>query len=145
MMHFNNPIVRLWQINGVGLILLHKSGIFYTNQTGGHSCSHPEAEGIFIPLVDEMVNQQDLLFQHFTGPKWAGWCNDGIDVESAVVIDQILDKSSHTKFLKVDHGRLADSHEAWVYVTIESPPDPDALPWKGFASMKGILTWENSD
>jgi hypothetical protein len=46
----NTPLIRLWNTGGIGLILLYPSGIWYTNQTGGYSCFHPEVEGMFVPL-----------------------------------------------------------------------------------------------
>ena len=145
-MHLNEPIVKLWQAGGIGLILLHGSGVFYTNQTGGHACSHPEAEGTYVPLHDELLRQQKLLREHFTGPKWGGWCTDGIDEETAVFIDEVLARSPYTDMLRVDRGRHEESHEAWIYVRIEvAEGEAGRLLWQGLAVRDGVLTWENSD
>ena len=63
------PLIKLWDSVGLGLVIIYPSGVRYTNQTGGTSCWHPQEEGVFVPLRDEMVDQEDLLYKHFTGPK----------------------------------------------------------------------------
>ncbi len=55
------PIISLWHTKGLGVIFLYESGIRFSNQTGGYACLHPEAEGVYVPLNDEMVNQEDEL------------------------------------------------------------------------------------
>ena len=141
----NIPLIRLWNTGGIGLILLYPSGIWYTNQTGGYSCFHPEVEGIFVPLVNEMYNQEKELYEHFTGPKWNGWCSEKIDKETADFIDQCLKNSHTTHDLSVDREKLEMSHEAWVYVNIGQDLDEDFSLFYGFDTNQGILTWNNSD
>lgn len=142
----NKPIIRLWQSKGIGLVLLFASGVRYSNQTGGHTCLHPEVEGAYVPLVSEMVDQEGELTAYFTGPKWGGWCSDGIDEETADFVDSVLEKSPHTERVKVDRSRLSDSHEAWVHVLLSSTDEDAAFrEIDGFPRSGAVLTWENSD
>jgi len=138
--------LRLWNSRGIGVIILFESGVRYSNQVGGYGCLHPEVEGVFVPLVDETVDQERDLKAHFTGPKWQGWCNDGIDAETADFIDAVLERSPYTEKIKVDRDRLVDSYEAWVYVKLPSTEgDSEYTVIHGFAGRSGVLTWENSD
>jgi Family of unknown function (DUF6210) len=122
------------------------NGVKYTNQTGGHSCKHPEMEGAFFPLFDQIGSQQTELNRIFLSEKWRGWCDNGIDVETADRIDEILVSSSLTRHLKVDRDRLAESCEAWICVMFRPKTKYDeSPPYFGFSSGKGVLTWENSD
>lgn len=141
----NNPIVRLWHSSGLGVILLCKSGIRYTNQTGGYACLHPDAEGVYVPLNDSMWGMENALNKYFTGPKLGGWCHEGIDEETASDIDSLLRKSHLTERLSVDRDRLTDSHEAWIHVNIAPKEDSEYTQYAGVDTDKGILTWENSD
>jgi hypothetical protein len=59
------PIIRLWQLTGLGLIIAHPSGVIYSNQTGGYACDHRELEGVFVPLTDPDVDQYAPLDEHF--------------------------------------------------------------------------------
>jgi hypothetical protein len=132
---------------GLGLIILQPSGAFYTLETGGYAVLHDLAEGVFVPLHKEIEeDQESLLIAHFTGPKWEGWCSEGIDEETAGHVDHILSLSPQTSFLKVDKTRLVDSHEAWIYVNVSEPTDnPIVAPISGFGECKGIFVWSNSD
>ncbi len=115
------PVIELYGASGLGLIVLHSSGVLYTNQTGGYACLHPVVEGVYMPLSDEQHAQQQQLFEYFTGSKYQGWCTEGIDEEDASVIDAILAKACDSACLRVNRQRLKDSHEAWVSVTIHNP------------------------
>ncbi|NOK09641.1 DUF6210 family protein [Corallococcus exercitus] len=141
------PLIRLYDSTSLGLILLWPTGILYSNQTGGSMCLQPQAEGAFLPLVDELVAQEDLLRQHFTGPKWRGACGNGIDEETAQEIDRILGLSSVTRELglRVDRARLEESHEAWVYVEVPAQPENRLASLERIPASQGILTWANSD
>jgi len=114
--------------------------------TPPYGCLHPEVEGAYVPVVNGLIDQEAELTAYFTGPKWGGWCTDGIDEETAEFIDLVLQKSPYTKRIKVDRARLADSHEAWVYVSLSATGDDAALEEAdGFPSNAAVLTWENSD
>jgi hypothetical protein len=140
----NKPIIRLFDYTDLGLIILFPSGVLYSNQSGGYACLHPVEEGVFVPISIEIINLSDSLTMYFTGSKWRGWCAYGIDEQTADFIDQILQTTSGTNFLKVDRTKLSDSYEAWVYVDISEPNDqvPSII---GFGECKGVLTWLNSD
>jgi hypothetical protein len=142
----SKPIINLWQLDGIGLIVSHPTGILYSNQTGGYACLSPQFEGAFVPLKDPLVNQQEELERHFTGSKWKGHCYNQIDDETADFIDTVLASSYLSNRLKVNREKLADSHEAWIHVVI-SPDDRDGdlQEFSGFTSSFGVLTWENSD
>ena len=143
-MSTDKPTVYLWHSKGLGVILLYESGVYYSNQTGGYACLHPAAEGVYVPLNNAAVDQETQLFAYFTGSKWAGWCNEGIDQETADYIDSVLAKSPYTRMLKVNRDRLEDSHEAWIYVKVVRNAD-DAEIICELGARAGILTWENSD
>ena len=130
----------------MGLIILQPSGAFYTHETGGYACFHESAEGVFVPLYEGTEeNQEGLLIAHFTGPKWEGWCDDGIDEPTAEYIDYVFSLSPTTNNLRVDRVRLDDCKEAWIYVTIREPGEDSASPISGFGDCKGVFVWGNSD
>lgn len=143
----DKPRIELWNYSGLGLILLHETGVRYSNQTGGYACLHPEVEGAFVPLSDRLSTQHIELNQYFVGPKWGGWCFQGIDTETAEFIDGVLQGDRETEQLRVDRRRLDDSHEAWIYVNIlPRADDEQRYPlFDGFPSGRGVLIWENSD
>ena len=139
------PKINLRHDIGLGLIILRKTGVIISNQTGGFACHHPEVEGFYIPLAKEV---HPLLEKHFAGDdgKWKGNCSDGIDKETAIFINSLfLDEFENLSF-SVDSSKLKESHEAWIYVDILwSKGDRDCDIAYGFNGCRGILTWENSD
>lgn len=71
---------------------------------------------------------------------------NGIDEETALHIEHVLNLSFHTSSLHVDREQLDVSHEAWVYVDVLDIVDHVvSRPFTGFGARKGILTWSNSD
>jgi hypothetical protein len=69
-------VITLWEADQPILIVPAKTGIFYSNQTGGCACNHPVAEGYLYPLP--RVNPMD--HQCFNSCVWyrlggcaAGW------------------------------------------------------------------------
>ena len=142
----NTPVIRLYDTYGVGLIILWPSNVLYTNQTGGYACLQPSVEGVFVPLHNELIDQERLLFEYFTGPKWAGCCCRGIDNETADEIDAILGLAPATQMLRVNRSQLYESYEAWIYVEIgRGVEDEVAAVLSGFTGCAGVLTWGNSD
>jgi hypothetical protein len=140
------PIIRLWQVNGIGLIIAHPSGVIYSNQTGGFACNHRKMEGVFVPLANSDVDQQAELEAYFTGPKWRGHCYNGIDEETAGVIERILKSSFLTSTLKVDRERLLESEEAWIHVNISTETgEGESYAIDDFPGGTGVITWDNSD
>jgi hypothetical protein len=134
-------IVDLCWLDGLGLIVLHPSGVFYTNQVGGHGCFHPEVEGIFIPLQTD-INRYELntLEQHFKG-SWAA-----LNEFEANLVDTVMQRSSRDlNWISVDRSRLKDSFEAWVYVKLNPKKTKVHDIVSGFDDSFGVLTWPNSD
>jgi len=125
---------RLIDTNGLGLIIINKSTIYYTNQTGGYTCHHPEQEGTFVPLGDHTLAK--LLYIYFTGPKHKGWCNH-IDSEDADYLDRLFKK--HEMDFIVLRDALKSSEEAWIYVIMTK----DTKSYQ--KGELAILVWENSD
>jgi Family of unknown function (DUF6210) len=140
------PVVDLIEETGIGVIISWPSGVMYTSQTGGVANLKPRLEGVYVPLTETLKGTQQLLSAHFTGPKWRGNCYRGIDDETADFIDATLRSTSKRHLIRVDRERLADSHEAWVYVRVDEPPRGPVFPaFSGFGAARGVLTWLNSD
>lgn len=122
--------ISLFDITGPGLILLFPSEVHYSNQVGGIACLQPKAQGIFVPLHDELKSQEATLTDYFWSGigrevtyassadliDWEGW---GIDEKDADFIDNLLQESSYTRMLTVNRDRLNDSCEAWVHVHVD--------------------------
>lgn len=158
----DKPLIVLHSLGEdcLGLILLCSSGVAYTNQTGGLYCTHPSAEGVFMPIG---TGAQQAALAHVFG----GGASSAIDAREADLIDEVLSRSDDTNILSVDRERLTDSHEAWVFVTVAPHPsryprlplvgsaetyaDPHSpirqsfSPIFGFGGARGILTWPNRD
>lgn len=138
----SKPTVLLYALDNAGLILPWPSGVIFQQQTGGYSCLQDSLEGVFVPLDDFAGHAQELL-RHFTGPIWRGNCARGINTETADFIDATLGWIPGHSTIKVDRSRLADSHEAWIHVTIADPVSTGLL--EGFSAGSAVLTWPNSD
>lgn len=141
-------IVHLFEFEGIGMILLLPTGVTYSNQAGGLTCHHPQAEGCFVPLSDRSGALVRQLTEHFTGPKWVGYCSNGIDDETANLIDHLLNElpPAFEVPISVDRARMAESQEAWVYVQVGAPPPGQPVPIvEGLAPCEAVLTWLNSD
>lgn len=146
----NKPRIELWDSVGFGLILSYPTGVMVTNQTGGYCCLHPEIEGIYLPLNDDiydgekLVNLENKISHFFTSEKYCGTgATRGIDKQDAEFINQLL-KKCQLGNITVDDTLLAKSHEAWVYVNVITTDKHGVL--QGFPEkMQGVITWQNSD
>ncbi|GEP42394.1 DUF6210 family protein [Brevifollis gellanilyticus] len=151
------PTIRLYDTVGTGLIIGWKSGVIISNQTGGFSCLQPEMEGIYVPLRND-YRIEGLVFEspeielsaYFRGPKHRGsGAVSGLDVIDADFIDGVLQRANLSRAVMVDRGRLRDSNEAWVHVTLiqDEWNDPSLGVFAGFGPYPrpAILTWSNSD
>lgn len=136
-------IYDLYSLDQLAIIMLHEHGLTYTNQTGGYACHHPEAVGSLILLdIGQYVEGEwrkiyKDIQDHFTGPKWGGWCStiggedgSGIDEETAEFLDKKLYWGGFYD-TSVCRELLNQSEEAWIHVEVGDKP--------------GILTWSNSD
>lgn len=138
----SKPTVLLYAQDNAGLIIPWLSGVIFQQQTGGYTCLQDSLEGVFVPL-DDFAGHAEELHRFFTGPKWGGNCDNGIDDVTADFIDATLGRIPGHSTVKVDRGRLTDSHEAWIYVTVADPYSTGVLD--GFSPCSAILTWPNSD
>ena len=137
--------IDLWQLHPiVGIVVAYPSGVVYANQTGGYSTCHPSMEGVFVPLPRAGELQAALDEHFFDGPKWEGYCFNGIDAETADFIDQLLATLPPTRSITVNRDRLRESMEAWIHLTIGRQVDDDAA-FSGLDGHAAVLTWENSD
>lgn len=150
-----NPVIRLHNATGAGLIICCQTGVMVSNQTGGTSCLQSEIEGMYVPIENEDLskckgygsNSIDLqLGEIFCGPKYRGsGATRGLDEIDADHIDAVLENHQLKPTLSVDRNRLRDSHEAWVHVVIQGDSNletyTDFFPYP----RPGVLTWCNSD
>ena len=144
-------------ISHVGLIILRKSGVIYSNQVGGYHCFHPEVEGVFYPLniyhyakdirdkVKDGEDLYELLYEDLDrviglNSRYHGWCDNGISAKDADKLDDIF-KMYELPFM-VDRTRLTESMEAWVYVIITGEKKGF---FEGFVGEKAIFVYPNSD
>jgi hypothetical protein len=142
------PVIRLYAA-GFGLIVPHPSGVYYSNQTGGFSCSQPALEGIYLPLdADVKPEFKAELDQHFFfGPKYRGHCYNGIDEETASFLDKLFTTEPATNDLQiqVDRSKLQHSMEAWIHVLFKNN-DEHLFTFPGNDQvLNGVVTWPNSD
>jgi len=154
----SKPILQLYDSIGLGVILSHNSGVVYSNQTGGTSNLDPCMEGVYLPLrndysdvTKEFLSPENDLTKYFTGyPYFGQGATSGITEDDATRIEEILSKYRLHQVISVDRARLADSHEAWIYIRVngnEIQGDADLSAWSGFSDypIGGVLTWCNSD
>lgn len=145
--------VLLYDIEKIMLIIEDPAGVRYQNQVGGVVCWQAELEGILCPLDIDAENASCIENLPYTSGA------QGISAEVADRIDAILASRPSTSFLRVDRARLDESWEAWVYVLVgattgavspdmpvtDMPLDTDMMPIRGFDTVRGVLTWPNSD
>ena len=144
--------IELLELAGLGVIIACKSGVVYTNQTGGTSCLSPEIEGAFVPLRNDtalgdyrLISPANDLFEYFSGEPHSGTgATSGLTHKDADFIDGLLEKHSLSSSMVVDRMNLASSHEAWVHVNIIRN-DPTVFMGLDPLPASGILTWENTD
>ena len=134
--------VLLYELGGLALIVPASTGIVYQNQTGGHACLPSRQEGYLVPFGGDVAGKCERLLAHFTGPKWGGWCSEGIDEETAAFIEKILAEMPGRDEIIVNRTKLDVSWEAWVHVRIAGPM---LALVEHDRPGEAILTWPNSD
>lgn len=102
-----------------------------------------EIEGVLVPIDYDYLleNYTESLEYHLTSlfPE----SNPGIITQEAVeLIQRMLDTSPFTRGINIDHSRLAESVESWLYVRVSSDLDGTL---HGFGETEAVLTWQNSD
>lgn len=115
------PVISLHDLVGLAVVADWPSGVIYTNQAGGVFCLQPKTEGVLVPLGDD---------DRLEGKLDAFFANRPIRLKpaDADALDAMLRSaenplSTRTFFLEVDRGKLEESMEAWLYVTIVACPD----------------------
>jgi hypothetical protein len=133
--------VVLWNLEGAAAVVLEPTGIVYSNQTCGHACLQPEAEGILIPFNDDppLDEPEGALWRRLSRLLEGA---HSLTPDLANAVDAALAAQPNTKCARVDHSRLADSHEAWIYVDLDGATSGLL---EGFGKSKAVLTWPNSD
>lgn len=127
----------------MGVIVSFKTGIYFSNQSGGYACKHPQIEGFYFP-INHNEKQYDSLCNYFVGSKYNGWCCNGINKRDLRFINNLLAQNScwATLPITVDTDKLKESMEAWIYIDIARNNDL----MEGFTGIqKGVLVWQNSD
>lgn len=102
-------------IDGCALVICAPTGIFYDAQCGGTGCTHPKAEGFFLPLWDVAPSIEDCEFgcssltkcrTEFDSPKLRKVFADAIDAE--------LKKLTQFSFvLRFNYFRIDELQEGW--------------------------------
>ncbi len=137
--------VELYFLKGLWLLVPYPTGVVYTHQCGGHGCRQESVAGCLVPLYDESKpTMEEELEQHFTGPPYNGWCDNGINIDTAKWLNARLNLVKWDAFdmLYVDGTKLAQSCEAFVFLRgIINQSGPLA----GIQEMLAILIWPNSD
>jgi hypothetical protein len=135
--------VDLYSLTQSALIIPCPTGIVYLQQCGGTACMQREMEGVLVPIdYDyELENYTESLEYELTSLFPEG--NPGVITQQAVeLIQRMLDTSIFTRGIVIDHSRLAESVESWLYVRVSS--DLDGI-LHGFGKTEAVLTWPNSD
>ena len=138
-MNIERKKILLWDSEGVLAIILERSGIVYTNQTGGHACCHPEEEGILIPFNNDYPldsPEERLEYRLSNLLENAQY----LTKKTADLVDSVL-IDCRFENVRVDRSRLKESQEAWVYIEVNGELDFV----DGFKNFKAVLTWNNSD
>lgn len=133
--------IKLWNLCGAAVIVPASTEVTYSNQVNGTACFQEQLEGILVPLNNDYLPQeyeQSLEFQLrslFRGPV-------AFDTAKATRVQSVLERFQESKGVKVNMARIAESHEAWVHVTLH---DVEFSSYSGFDGVEGVLTWPNSD
>ena len=144
------------------LIFPALTGVEYTNQVGGYSCTEMSLEGYVlptrVPFTDlqamfwppDPIYDKDLPEPENPPPnRYQGGCTpDGIlDEADANWLDALFAHKVSTlgdrPILRIDRSRLKEAMEAWLpilYWNEWEPWGPEDGEW-----IPGVLTWENSD
>lgn len=117
-----------------------KTGVTYTNQSGGTACRQLQIEGYYVPVFDqEAYNSLRSIFEvtlegagtSHREVKWQGPMLDQLrEAVSRIRMDSSIGGYAEVPLI-LNEPQLAVIDEAWVPVI--SPDGP------------GILIWENSD
>lgn len=135
--------VDLYSLTQAAIIIPCSSGVLYTQQCGGTECLRRQMEGVIAPINYEFLPENHLDSLEYRLMSLFPEGNPGaIEREMIERIQRMLDESPFTRGININHGRLVDSVESWLYVKITS--DLDGM-LHGFSEAEAVLTWPNSD
>lgn len=134
-----------------GLLILIPTGVYWTRQVGGHSCSHLTAEGTWIPYRPAAYLELTALLYDIHPGDQLDIDGPHYDVALANEVQRLLDADAEYMRLVVQPHQ--ESCEAWLRVLIEraSPGLEDVMDqirghaFRSFEGCEAILTWPNSD
>ena len=131
-----------------GLIILAKTGVYYTNQAAGVACLHPIVEGYFVPFYLGYENWRELNWElQELGDSIGTWL--GLTTDDADKLDSLFERYGVP--LRVERSLLESSYEAWVYVRVLDLEKCGVRFGKAkeFSSQDdyplAVLVYENSD
>jgi len=147
-------LVELWDLQPdfIGVIVPMKTGVQWTNQTGGCGCHHPAVEGLFIPMPSVYFPLEDPM-----GEEWiTDQLTSGDEVDGPQLVERKLDlidaflicNPSLARMFDSPRGRYPvasmDVGEAWVPLVIRTTSECGEL-FRHFVGSLVILTYSNSD
>lgn len=136
------------------LIIEAKTGVKYSNQTGGYACNHPEVEGFLLPinLTLDCAEQGLLLNCYYMNADDESTTYTKEQLEEVKIFIDILNQSLYDSYLidskfKIDESRLNIMEEAWIPLISDKFKinDGSFITGKIKKPVRAILTWENSD
>lgn len=129
------------------LIVSWPTGVIYTNQTNGLACSHPQLEGLLIPILERVDVERFCPI---------GWGE--LNSDDAHQADLALKKLQRDEYfaplgrlgykVTVNRDKLSESTEAWIWLTLTKDPalEPEYVTLQGFPdTLEAVWTFENSD
>jgi len=138
------------------LIVPAKTGIVYTNQTGGCFCNHPELEGYLVPIIVNELPQREIfnpdvwykrggiVIEPPNALRSAPLANDNEEIKSKEFI--LWWENARREIEEISRGLIQvikDVHqeEAWFWVRAKLDGELSSSgEW-----TKCVLTWVNSD
>lgn len=127
--------------NSVGLIISYPTGVFYTGQTGGLACNHPEFEGILLSISDRYFSDIDTC--NHPGGCASGYFNPDDRMNLAKIVNVQLQHIPGDIKYRFDFDRIDIFEEACIPVILNG-----SIGYRGeeLDSAKGILfTNDNCD
>lgn len=132
--------------NFLGLIILAKTGVIWSNQAGGTACMQPRVEGLYIPLDCNYLPEEDPLLDIVENYDQKLIDNFLATSPELSVLFESVPSSAIESLIEIPVLRVM---EAWIPVRVlPEPPDQECLDnklLKDFTGKIGILTYVNSD
>ena len=102
------------------------TGVFYSHQCGGFSCTQNEAEGFIVQVGDDQIREElySWFQSEFRGScmNASVWTSERIEALGGIVSRIACwhtdsDGSDHRAFLSLDTSRISACIEAWIPAT----------------------------